>query len=110
MDVAGLETGKDFKLYPDGGRAWDWNEHGTRHDPGIQPGDVAELVHDHGASVIVLSRGMQRRLLTAPDTLRALADAGVQDVRVEQTEDAVKTYNRLTEDGKRVAGLFHSTC
>ena len=30
MDVDGLGTGKDFKLYPGGGRPWDWNETGTR--------------------------------------------------------------------------------
>jgi hypothetical protein len=44
MTVAGLGDGKDFKLYPGGGRAWDWSETGTRHEPGIQPADVAELL------------------------------------------------------------------
>ena len=34
-----MGSGKDFKLYPGGGREWDWNETGTRHVPGIQPGD-----------------------------------------------------------------------
>ena len=37
MEVEGLGAGKDFKLYPGGGRAWDWAETGTRHSPGIQP-------------------------------------------------------------------------
>ena len=40
MEVEELGNGKDFKLYPGGGRAWDWNETGTRHRPGIQPADV----------------------------------------------------------------------
>ena len=33
MEVEGIGAGKDFKLYPGGGREWDWNETGTRHSP-----------------------------------------------------------------------------
>ncbi len=61
MVVEGLERGKDFKLWPGGGRAWDWAETGTRHSPGIQPADVTELI-EHGAREVVLSRGMLLRL------------------------------------------------
>jgi hypothetical protein len=109
MDVAGLGTGKDFVLYPGGGHAWDWGVHGTRHDPGIQPGDVRELL-DRGCTVVVLSRGMELRLKTTPETLELLADAGVA-VHVEETRAAVELYNRLAGDGNEpVGGLFHSTC
>src|SRR5215813_11390589 len=59
MEVGGLGDGKDFKLYPGGGRAWDWNETGTRHSPGIQPADVEELLAN-GATVLVLSLGMDK--------------------------------------------------
>ena len=44
MEVEGLGEGKDFKLYPGGGREWDWSETGTQHVPGIQPADVEELM------------------------------------------------------------------
>ncbi|MGH9762729.1 MAG: hypothetical protein ACREDR_38155 [Blastocatellia bacterium] len=37
MEVEGIGSGKDFKLYPGGGREWNWNETGTQHVPGIQP-------------------------------------------------------------------------
>ena len=37
MEVEGLGAGKDFKLYPGGGREWDWSETGMRHAPGIPP-------------------------------------------------------------------------
>jgi hypothetical protein len=30
MTVEGIGTGKDFKLYPGGGREWDWSLTGTR--------------------------------------------------------------------------------
>ena len=61
MEIDGLGPGRDFKLWPGGGRPWDWNETGTHHSPGIQRADVEELL-DHGCRVVVLSRGMQGRL------------------------------------------------
>jgi hypothetical protein len=107
MEVDGLAPGKDFKLYPGGGRPWDWSENGTRHVPGIQPADVQELL-DHGSTVIVLSRGMELRLHTMPETLKLLEEQGVE-VHLDETTAAVELYNRLAET-TAVGGLFHSTC
>jgi hypothetical protein len=107
MDVAGLGVGKDFKLYPGGGRAWDWTETGTKHVPGIQPADVEELLA-HGATVIVLSRGMDQQLQVDPGTMRYLEERSVE-VHVVETREAMKIYNDLADTGQ-VAGLFHSTC
>ncbi|WP_433138312.1 Mth938-like domain-containing protein [Actinomadura nitritigenes] len=107
MEVEGLPPGKDFKLYPGGGREWDWGEHGTRHEPGIQPADVQELL-DHGCTTVVLSRGMELRLHTMPETLELLQKHGVE-VHVEETKAAVDMYNRLAAE-VAVGGLFHSTC
>jgi hypothetical protein len=107
MTVEGLGAGKDFKLYPGGGRAWDWAETGTRHWPGIQPADVEELVA-RGAAVVVLSQGMARQLQVHPATHDYLQQCGVT-VHVAETREAVKIYNELAERGL-VAGLFHSTC
>jgi len=107
MEVEGIGTGKDFKLYPGGGRKWDWDETGTRHSPGIQPADVEELLA-HGAEVVVMSLGMYRRLQVDPRTLDLLAARSVA-ARVAETREAVRIYNDLT-DGSQVAGLFHSTC
>jgi hypothetical protein len=107
MVVEGLGEGKDFKLYPGGGRPWDWNETGTRHTPGIQPVDVQELL-DHDSQVIVLSRGMQLVLETCPETLGFLKAQGIE-VHVEETTAAVQRYNALAENTP-VGGLFHSTC
>ena len=107
MQVEGLGAGKDFKLYPGGGRAWDWAETGTRHSPGIQPADVEELVAC-GATTIVLSQGMNKQLHVHPDTCRYLEERSIT-VHVAETREAVKIYNDLTND-TLVAGLFHSTC
>ncbi len=58
MEIEGIGIGRDFKLYPGGGRPWDWKETDTHHVPGIQPADVQELL-DNGSRIIVLSRGME---------------------------------------------------
>jgi hypothetical protein len=107
MVVEGLGAGKDFKLYPGGGRAWDWAETGTRHSPGIQPADVEELVA-RGATTVVLSQGMNKQLQVHPDTCRYLEERSIT-VHVAETREAAEIYNDLTE-GALVAGLFHSTC
>lgn len=107
MEVETLGKGKDFKLYPGGGRDWNWNETGTRHSPGIQPADVIELL-DHGSKVIILSRGMDLVLRTCPEALLYLQSLGII-VHVEETRDAVTLYNSLV-DSLPVGGLFHSTC
>jgi len=101
------EPFKDAKLWPGGSRAWDWTETGTRHDPGVQPADVRELV-EHGARRVVLSRGRLGRLRVQEATLSFLEEAGVE-TEVLATGDAVRRYNELA--GRvPVGALIHSTC
>jgi hypothetical protein len=107
MEVEGVGSGKDFKLYPGGGREWDWTETHTHHLPGIQPSDVEELL-EKGSKVIVLTRGMLLALKTCPETLRMLRDREIP-VHVEETRAAVERYNSLAVH-EPVGGLFHSTC
>jgi hypothetical protein len=108
LEVEGVDGSfKDAKLFPGGARAWDWNETGTNHDPGIQPADIEELL-EHGASAVVLSKGFNERLRVTPDALRMLEDRGVS-AHVRQTEEAIQLYNELRET-ERVGALIHSTC
>lgn len=108
IDVAGLGRFKDAKLWPGGGRAWDWGETGTRHVPGIQSADVEELL-EHGCEVVVLTRGMQLVLQTQPETVAYLEGRGVEVV-VDETSAAVERYNALAASGALVGALIHSTC
>ena len=98
---------KDVKLFPGGAREWDWRETGTSHVPGIQPADVGELL-EHGAEVIVLSKGMLKRLQVRPETLEVLQGKQIP-VHVLQTQEAVLLYNRLREE-QPAGALLHSTC
>jgi hypothetical protein len=106
-EVEGLGVGKDVKLWPGGGREWDWRETGTRHVPGILPEDVLELVV-HGAEVIVLSRGMQLMLQTSPETLGLLGRESIE-IHVEESKAAADLYNRFALS-RPVGCLLHSTC
>ncbi len=107
VEVEGHGLFKDAKLYPGGCREWDWRETGTGHVPGIQPADLEELLQ-HGAAVVVLSRGMHGRLQVCPESLQLLKDRGIP-LHVLHTKEAVRVYNECREKGP-VGGLIHSTC
>jgi hypothetical protein len=108
MEVEGHEKPfRDAKLYPGGGREWDWSETGTEHVPGIQPTDVEELI-EKGANAVILSKGMYERLQVCPETLQLLKHRNISTY-VLQTEEAVRLYNKLRND-RSVGGLFHTTC
>jgi hypothetical protein len=108
LDVEGrAEPYKDAKLFPGGSCEWNWRETGTSHEPGIQPVDIQELL-DHGAKIIVLSRGMKECLHVPSETLDFLKKHKVA-AHVLPTTEAVELYNQLAEK-EPVGGLFHTTC
>ena len=109
---------KDAIVWPDGHCEWDWNVYGTRHKPGIQIGDVKDLVENHNCNHIILSTGMHDVLKIDPKTIRWLKDNNI-DYEIHNSIKAVKYYNeRFNEpdepeayrDPIRFALLLHSTC
>jgi len=108
MTIEGVGSGKDFKLWPGGGRPWDWTETDTHHIPGIQPADMDELI-EYGAEEIVLSKGMLLALQTCPESTALLESRNIK-FHIAETKKAAEIYNRLLEDGAAVGGFFHSTC
>jgi hypothetical protein len=108
LEVEGkVEPYKDAKLFPGGSREWNWRDTNTSHRPGIQIADVQELL-DHGAKVVVLSRGMAECLHVPPETLDFLKERQIS-VHVLPTQHAVALYNKLAQT-EPVGGLFHTTC
>ena len=99
---------KDCKVWPDGAKEWDWNITGTRHQPGIQPADIEEILN-HDIEVMVLTRGMELRLHTCPETEALLQSRGIA-YYIEETKEAAKLFNLLSQEGQKVGGIFHSTC
>ncbi|XP_007883502.1 mth938 domain-containing protein [Callorhinchus milii] len=109
MKVKGSPTAyKDCKVWPGGSRPWDWRETGTEHHPGVQPADIEEII-SKSIQTLVIGRGMSEALQVPSITLDYIKSKGV-DVKVLQTEKAVREYNSLASQGARVGGIFHSTC
>lgn len=99
---------KDCKIWPGGAREWNWHETGTQHDLGIQPADIEEIV-EKGAEVLILARGQWGRLRVRPETEAYLRARRVA-YHVAETPQAVAQFNDLARQGRRVGGVFHSTC
>ncbi len=108
LEVEGkAEPYKDAKLFPGGSCEWNWRETGTSHRPGIQIADVQELL-EHGANIVVLSRGMAECLHVPSETLEFLEQRQIT-VHVLPTQYAVSLYNKLAQS-EAVGGLFHTAC
>jgi len=99
---------KDCKVWPGGAREWGWGETGTHHSPGIQPADIEEILA-HDVDVIVLTRGQLGRLGVSEETKELLHKRKIP-YHIEKTKKAVALFNELSKEGKRVGGVFHSTC
>ncbi|XP_029964228.1 mth938 domain-containing protein [Salarias fasciatus] len=109
MQVEGCSSRyKDCKVWPGGSRTWDWRETGTDHYPGVQPGDLEEVLKK-GIELLIIGRGMNEALQVPSSTLDFVQQRGVE-VRVLQTERAVAEYNKVASQGVKVGGVFHSTC
>ena len=98
---------KDCKLSPKGPQEWDWKEFETKHVPGIQIEDLQSIIKD--SDIIILSRGVDLMLQTPVETIDYLKQLG-KEVYVLQSEEAVKRYNELAKQQKKVGILLHSTC
>ena len=99
---------KDCKVWPGGAVAWNWNDTGTQHEPGIQPADIEDIL-EKGVDMVILARGVFSRLGVCPETEQLLRTRGVE-YHIMETKQAVALFNDLARQGRKVAGLFHSTC
>lgn len=108
MEIESIGHGKDFKLWPGGGRAWDWSEHGTDHRRGIQQGDVHELI-TNGCELVILTTGRFKRLRIPQPIIDFLEEQSIE-VIVADTKKGIHLYNDFAGKGVAVGGLFHSTC
>jgi len=97
----------DCKLWPQQSKEWNWRETNTHHRPGIQVADIKEFIDK--VDVVILTRGMDLVLQVAPETIEFLKNIK-KEYHVGETKKMVQLYNTLTQQGKRVGGVFHSTC
>ena len=103
----GFGKEKDLKLFPGGGRPWDWRETGTSHSVGVQVADLQELI-ELGCEIVIIAQGFEGRLSVSQEAYAYLDQHNIQ-YHTLKTESAVDAYNKLCASEK-VGGLFHTTC
>jgi len=72
---------------------------------------------EKGVEEIVLGRGQLGRMGVgqlgrmgvAAETEKFLRGQGIS-YHIEKTKKAIELFNKLAREGKRVGGVFHSTC
>jgi hypothetical protein len=104
IEIDGKSYGKDVKLI--GERVvpnW-WRSTGHR----VELSDVEDLL-DADAEVCIFGTGASG-LVRVSDAVKSAFESRSVKVLIERTESACNTYNRLTEEGKKLVAGFHLTC
>lgn len=104
MTVQGTKYYKDLKIIH--GRVKDnwWRKEGHRLDAE----DIEDIISAK-PNVLVVGTGYAGNM-RVPITLRTLIEDRNIQLITEKTAEATKTFNRLSNRGKDVAGAFHLTC
>lgn len=102
---------KDVKVWVGSQNAqakeWDWKKTGTQHVPGIQPADLNEFIDQ--VDEVILTRGVEHVLQVPQETIDYVKSKG-KVCHTGQTADMIELFNTLVDQGKKVGGVFHSTC
>jgi len=101
--ISGQEHRSDVIVHGEDVRAW-WREEGHR----LCDRDLAEIL-EAKPRVLVIGTGYMGRM-RAPDEVRERLAAQGIEVIVQRTGEAVKTYNRLRDEGNDAAIAMHLTC
>ncbi len=67
-------------------------------------------VFDQQIEVLVIGNGAGQLLRVSPEVIDAIRRRGISEVIVAATPEACEVFNRLYQQGKRVALLAHGTC
>ncbi len=81
-----------------------WREEGHS----LTIGDIKEII-DQKCKILVIGTGYSGAMQVPLETKRHIESLGIK-IMVEKTSEAVKTYNKLLEEGRKVIGAFHLTC
>jgi len=111
---------KDCIMTPKGHFSWDFDygynkgdgfitshQHKTKHHRGIQIHSVRPLINY--ANIFVISTGIKEELGVNISTIEYLCSFK-KEVYILNTTNAVKKYNELIDNGKKVVAFIHSTC
>lgn len=59
--------------------------------------------------IIIIGRGMAELVDVERDAIKICEDEGVE-IKLLKTDQAVREFNNLLKEKKKVAGIFHLTC
>lgn len=102
--IGGRTYHNDVKIVGDEVRANWWRKAGHRLDQ-ADLSDILEIRPD----ILVVGTGYAGMMQVPDATRKALESQGIR-LQVEKTGSAVRVFNRLYEEGRKVAGAFHLTC
>ena len=74
----------------------------------VDVGDVADML-DSQPDILLLGKG-QPGLMKSTRSLQQLLESKGIELIEEKTTSAIKTFNRLTKEGKNVCAGFHVSC
>jgi hypothetical protein len=104
MTVEGQAYHHDLKIIR-GQVVMNWRR---REGHGLDADDVEDILHAK-PSVLVVGTGYSGQMRVR-ETLRSILAESKMELIAEPTMDAIRTFNRLIDEGKDVAGAFHLTC
>lgn len=98
------EYNSDLIVFPDSVyKSW-WRKEGH----GLCLNDLEE-VFKRDIKILVVGTGAYGRMIVPDSLVNELKSRGIETY-VMETEKAVSFFNKLIDEGKKVAGAFHLTC
>ena len=104
MKIAGKRYRNDLKIVGERVIAGWWRREGHS----VEEADVDDILAAK-PGILVVGMGNPGRMQVTDPLRSALAGAGIRLIE-EPTAAALQTFNRLSAEGKDVAGAFHLTC
>jgi len=104
LTFAGKRYDKDLKILGGEIRAGWWREEGHR----VDVGDIRDIL-EAKPDVLVVGTGAYGVMKVSGRLKKALEEKNIQLI-AQPSGEAARTFNKLVEDGKDVAGAFHLTC
>ncbi len=102
--VEGKEYRRDLKIFDHEVRQDWWRKEGHS----VDEDDMNDILSAK-PEILVVGTGYAGQMRVS-SSLRSFLDKHGIRLIAEMTPEAVKTFNRLQSEGKKVAGAFHLTC
>jgi hypothetical protein len=104
IQIAGQTYHNDVKIIRGHVKGNWWRQEGHRLDQT----DISDII-DNRPEILVVGTGYAGRMHVPESTRKAVSNHGIR-LEVENTNSAVRIFNRLHKEGRKVAGAFHLTC